>query len=214
VLKKQIFISALAALVLSLHTTASYSQVSVDIDAETARRAVGTMFLEDLSVNDNAYIYSNLCVKDNGLYITGWTVPANHSKDTYTDSGVTLQIRVLSGRRLAVWFVDARQVQLKAQGNPSAGAVLSKEEYDKAVRRDIERIFSGDLFHTPMCDDELRSNPLRKTDLFAVDTLNGYKKLSDVLRSVSTSPSKQLLFQRVGFDRTVEDQQDALAVLP
>jgi hypothetical protein len=61
---------------------------------------------------------------------------------------------------------------------------LSKEEYNKAVRDAINNIFTGGFFGTHMCEDELKSNPLRKTDLFAVDSLNGYNKLSDLLKSV------------------------------
>jgi len=170
-----------------------FSQVSIDIDANQARRAVNETILEDLAVNDTAYVYGGFCVKDGALYIPGWVVPTNYSTSTYTESGVTMQVRILPGKRLSATFVDARQAQLKAQGNPNAGSVLSKEEYDKAVRERINRIFQGGggLFAANLsCDDTLKFNPLRKTDLYAVDSLNGHKKLSELLASVTSTQSK------------------------
>jgi hypothetical protein len=163
----------------------SLSQVTVDIDAETARRAANRTFLEDLAVNDNAYTYQNFCIKEDALYLPGWTTPINYTNDTYTASGIVVQVRILPGKRLAARFVDARQTQLKAQGNPTAPAILSKEEYNKSVRDEIENIFSGGFFGTPLCDDVIKANPLRKADLFAVDSLNGYKRLSELLKAVS-----------------------------
>jgi hypothetical protein len=119
--------------------------------------------------------------------MSGWTVPINYSNDTDTASGVILHIRIQPGKRLTAEFVDARQVQLKAQGNPNAAIVLSKDEYNKAVRDKIEQIFSGGFFGTVSCEDVLKSNTLRKTELFAVENLNGYKKLSELLKAVSAA---------------------------
>jgi hypothetical protein len=177
------FIATLVAC--GIFSISSSSQVAVDIDSETARRAANRTLLDDLSVNDNAYIYQNFCIKENVLFIPGWTTPINYTNDTHTASGIILHIRTLPGKRLTTQFVDARQVQLKAQGNPAAAAILSKDEYNKAVRDGIERIFSGGLFGTPLCDDELKANPLRKTELFAVDSLNGYN--TDLRRFLDAS---------------------------
>ena len=155
----------------------SFSQVMIDIEANVARHAANQTTLDDLSVNDTAYIYDGFCIKDGALYIPGWVVPVNYSNDTYTASGVILQLRVLPGKRLSATYVDARQVQLKAQGNTNAASVLSKEDYNKSVREAINQIFHGGFFGTVTCEDELKSNPLRKTEFFAIDSLNGHKKL-------------------------------------
>jgi hypothetical protein len=60
----------LVALIVSVIATFnSYAQVSLDIDIETARRAASKTFVDDLSVNDNAYIYQNFRIKDDALYV-------------------------------------------------------------------------------------------------------------------------------------------------
>jgi hypothetical protein len=174
-----------------LYSDPSVSQVIIDIDANVARRAANETVLEDLSVNDTAYIYGSFCIKDNALYIPGWVVPANYSDSTYTASGVILQLRVLPGKRLSATYVDARQVQLKAQGSTNASSVLSKEEYNKSVKEKINQIFhGGSFFGTPACEEELKFNPLRKTEFFAIDSLNGHKKLSEALNSLSSTQLK------------------------
>jgi hypothetical protein len=165
----------------------------IDIDSDTARRAANRTQIEDLSVNDTAYVSGGFCIKDGGVYIPGWVTPTDYSTATWTASGVLTQIQIVAGKRVTARFVDARQAQLKAQGNPNAAPVLSREEFNKGVIGVINEIFGGGLFFGTMtCDDVARFNPLRKLNLYAIDSFNGYKKLSQLLTSVQSklpSPS-------------------------
>lgn len=42
----------------------AYAQVKLDVTEPDARKAAGIVYLEDLSVNDKAFIYNDFCVKD------------------------------------------------------------------------------------------------------------------------------------------------------
>lgn len=175
--------SAFAALVLFLISQTVHAEVLIDIDADTARKAVQDTTLDDLSINDSVMIYKNFCIKDNRLYILGWTNPANLATSTYTADGVILKAIVLPGKKLKLTYVDAAQAQSVARGNTTAPAVLSSEAYSREVRTDINRIFGGGFFGTVSCEAEQGQNPLRKLTLFDIESLNGFTSLSALLKS-------------------------------
>jgi hypothetical protein len=122
------------------------AQVTIDISADAARKAAGTIYLEDLAVHDTALIYENFCVKDGSLYVPGWTIPANLAADTYTASGLILRIEIMPGRKIKGTWVDAAKAQRIAKGNTDTTDVISKENYNQAVRKAIARIFDGGFF--------------------------------------------------------------------
>src|SRR5262249_30881890 len=121
-----------------------------------------------------------------GLYIASWTAPDDLAGQADDASGVVLSVEVLPSKKLRGVYVDARQAQLKARGNADAPASLSNEDYRRAVRQQISWIFEGAEFGTLSCDDVAKSNPLRTGDFYAVESLNGYTTLSQLLRSVAT----------------------------
>jgi hypothetical protein len=65
---------------------------------------------------------------------------------------------------------------------------MSKADYNHEVRDRIAEIFDGDKFFsgTSSCDEVERINPLRHTDLYAVESINGFTKLSDLLAPVKS----------------------------
>jgi hypothetical protein len=161
------------------------AQVTIDISADAARKAAGIIYLEDLAVHDIALIYENFCVKDGGLYVPGWTIPANLAADTYTASGLILRIEIMPGRKIKGTWVDAAKAQRIAKGNTDTTDVLSKENYNQAVRRAISRIFDGGYFGVNSCDEIQRENALRPLTVYPLESINGFTKLSDLLASVT-----------------------------
>lgn len=92
----------IAVFLIIVSCTTAIAQVTIDISADEARKVAGIIYLEDLAVHDTALIYQNFCVKDSGLYIPGWTVPANLAADSYTASGIILRIEIIPGGMLRV----------------------------------------------------------------------------------------------------------------
>lgn len=186
----------LALMLMACFASSAEAQVAVDINSDTARRAADTKTLDDLAVNDTALFWGNaFCVQDNALYMPGWTEPLNLATGGYAVTGaVALRVEVLPGKKLRGRFVDAAQAQKIAQGDTAAPSNMTKGDYNKVVIDKIEALFHGGyLFGTQLCEEAQRQNPLRKLNLFAVESLNGYTKLSDLLASVtggSTSASK------------------------
>ena len=176
---------ALAIMFAVLFSETGRAEVLIDIDADTARKSAQETTLEDLSVNDSVLIYKNFCIKDDRLYILGWTTPANLGASNYTASGVILKAVVLPGKKLKLTYVDAAQAQSIARGNTLAPAVLSPKDYNRHIRDDIYRVFSGGLFGTTLCDSEHVQNPLRRMTLFDIESLNGFTSLAALLKSVS-----------------------------
>ncbi len=174
---------AAAILAFGMLSDDAIAEMLIDVDADMTRKVVQETTLEDLSINDSAIIYSNFCVKDNRLYILGWTTPTNLATASYSATGVTLKAVVLPGKRLKITYVDAAQAQAVAKGNTSAPPVLSPADYKRAVREDVNRIFTGGLFSTETCDDEQRRNPLQKLALFDIESINGQTSISGLLKS-------------------------------
>src|SRR4051794_20059439 len=90
-------------------------------------------------------------------------------------TGVLLRVEVMPGKRLRGTYIDAAQAQKKAKGELSAPPALSPEQYKKELLSAITTIFLGGVWGVQTCDEEQRQNPLRKTSLFALENLNGFK---------------------------------------
>ncbi|MEI6730240.1 MAG: hypothetical protein WCL30_03190 [Pseudomonadota bacterium] len=160
--------------------------MKIDINSDDARKAINKTIIDDLAVHDTALIYESFCVKDGGLYIPNWITPANLADSTYNASGIILRIEILPGKRMKGNFINAAKAQNVAKGNQNAQAVLSKDDYNKEVRESINRIFQGGEFGVKNCDEEQKSNPLRQTTLYSVESINGFSKLSELLAAVKS----------------------------
>jgi len=186
-------VSAIGAIVgfltCSINTSA---QVKLDISSDQARKAAGVTTLDDLSIHDTALIYQNFCIKDGGLYVPGWTVPANLSADSpsWTASGIILRIEILPAKTIKGVWVDAVKAQHIAQGNTTAPSVLSMDEYNKLVRQSINQLFAGGSFGVNDCAELQKKNLMRQMTLYAVETINGYSKISELLASVKPKSDK------------------------
>jgi len=167
-----------------LSSVQANAQFLVDIDSDTVKRAVGTTTLDDLSINDTALVYRDFCVRDNKLFLPGWSTLADLASSTYASTGVILKLTILPGKRAAATYVDAAQAQSVAKGNSNAPPVLAKGDYDKAVLDEIDSIYRGGLWGTLPCDQEQDANPLRPLKLLEVDTINGFKSMSELLASI------------------------------
>lgn len=196
-IKKQIIIDGVPRMTISARLPATSAvvfgllacveasaQVKIDISSEDARKAAGVTYLDDLAVHDTALIYQHFCIKDGGLYVPGWTAPADLASSNHASSGIILRIEILPGKKIKGEWVDAAKAQRVAQGNSGAPAVLSKEDYNKEAREAINRLFKGGVFGVNSCDDEQRQNPLRPMSLFMVESINGFSKISELLASV------------------------------
>ncbi|ASP66414.1 hypothetical protein [Sinorhizobium meliloti] len=157
----------------------------IDIDADAVKAAVQMTTLDDLSVNDSVLVYQNFCIKDDRLFVPGWTSPSNLGTANYSADSVILRAIVLPGKKLKMTYIDSAQAQSVAKGNTNAPPVLSTEDYKKEVREDINRLFTGGLFTTVTCDEQQRQNPLRKLTVYEVESINGFNSLSELLKSVS-----------------------------
>ena len=177
-------ISAIFLFISALSISQAFAQVTIDVDSETARKASGETNLSDLSVNDTAIIYSTFCATDKNLYLPGWKSPTNLADATYAATGVLLKVVILPGKRVKLTYVDAAQAQSIAKGNASAPAVLSKEAYAKAVMSDVANIFDGGLFGTEDCEQLRARNPLRPLELYEVDSINGFRTISELMKSI------------------------------
>jgi hypothetical protein len=177
-------ISFVAAVTLAASTMTSgkaFSQVKLDVTRDVARQAAGETTIDDLAVHDTAFVYRPYCIKDSALYIPGWTTPLDLAATSYDQTGTVLKIEILPGKRLKGTFVDAAQAQRVARGATNAPSSLSKEDYGRSIISTINGLFSGGAFGTNDCDEELRTNPLQKTTLYVVDSLNGFHKISELL---------------------------------
>jgi hypothetical protein len=166
------------------------AQVKMDVTSEDARKAAGQVYLDDLAVHDTALIYQNFCIKDGGLYVPGWTNPADLADTSWASTGIILRIEILPAKKIKGVWVDAAKAQHVAQGNTTASSTLNKEDYNKAVRDAVNRLFVGGDFGVNSCDDEQRQNPLRPMSLFSVESINGFTRISELLASVRSKADK------------------------
>jgi hypothetical protein len=164
----------------------AWAQVLIDIDSDAAKKANDIRSLNDLTVNDAALFYSgSFCVQNNMLYMPGWLQPADLAHSSYAQTGLMIRVEVLPAKKLRARFIDGAQAQEIAQGKPTAPSTMTNDEYNKAIIDTIYGWFRGGFFGTHLCEEEQRQSPLRKLNLFAVESLNGYTKISDLLASVT-----------------------------
>jgi hypothetical protein len=168
-----------------LFSAPTCAQVKIDVPAETARRAANTTYLDDLAVHDTALIYQSVCVDNGALFVPGWTHPADLASSTYAASGLILRIEVLPGKKLKAILVDAAQAQAIAKGHSNEPKTLSTSDYNSAVIAYVHRFYEGGLFGVITCEEERRLNPLRTLNLFSLENINGFVKISELLASVT-----------------------------
>jgi hypothetical protein len=161
------------------------AQMKIDLPAETARRAANKTYLDDLAVRDTAFIYRNVCIENGGLFVPGWTVPADLANSNYPASGLILRIEVLPGKRLKGTLVDAAQAQGIAKGRTNEPKALSESAFKQAVIDYVNGLYDGGWWGVTSCEEERRSNPLRTLNLFSLESINGFSKVSELLASVT-----------------------------
>jgi hypothetical protein len=161
------------------------AQMKVDLPAETARRAANKTYLDDLAVRDTAFIYQNMCIDNGSLFVPGWTVPTDLANSDYKASGLILRIEVLPGKKLKGTLVDAAQAQGIAKGRTNEPKALSESAFKQAVIDYVNGLYIGGWFGVSSCEDERRANPLRTLNLFSLESINGFSKVSDLLASVT-----------------------------
>lgn len=164
--------------------TSSVAQVLMDAPYDRVLRANAQTTLDDLSINDTALIYRQVCLEGREMKVMGWAEPSDLANSTYNSSGILLKVTVLPGRRLRGTFVDAAQAQAIAKGNPSAPPVLSESDLKKEVREWLGQIYEGGYFGMATCEQTASENPLREMTLFTLDSLNGATTISELLDSV------------------------------
>ena len=179
------FIFTFAILAAALIVVPANAQVKIDVSDEMARRAADVTYLDDLAVYDTALIYQNICIENEGLFVPGWTTPANLAAETYKAAGLIMRIEVLPGKKLKATLIDAAQAREVAKGNTKAPRSLSEPEYRVDVIKYVKQIFDGGAFGIDTCAEERRVNPLRILNLFSLESINGFTKLSELLAYVT-----------------------------
>lgn len=169
----------------SLSPNSSYSQMKLDTPADSVRRLANETYIEDLTVNDTAHVYNNICIENGGMYLPGWTQPADLANSSYAQTGVILKIQVLPGKKLKTTLVDAAQAQAVAKGKSNEPASLDPAAYRKAVIDYVNGLYKGTFFGPRLCEEERRGNPVRTLTLYPVESINGYSKISDLIASFS-----------------------------
>ena len=164
--------------------TSARADVTIDVTIEQLRVAGDNFQLDDLSVNDTAYLYGSFCYEDNKLFLPENVRSLDFAGDTYDASGVAYQVKVLPGRKVSVRIVDARQTQLVARGNPSAPPVLTRDELKEAVLRHLSALFFGRFFASPSCAVQRNEASLVPLGFFTVESINGYTSLSALIKSL------------------------------
>jgi hypothetical protein len=159
------------------------SQVKIDISSDDARKAAAITTIDDLSVHDSALIYESYCIKDEALYVPGWTRPADLASSNYPATGLMLRIEVLPGKRLKGTLVDAAKAQQVAKGNASTTSTMSKDEYNSNIISIVNRILDGGDWGVKSCEFEKNFAPLKVMNLYSIDSINGHTKLSELLAS-------------------------------
>jgi hypothetical protein len=103
-----------------------------------------------------------------------------------TGGGTILKIEVLPGKKLKATYVDATQAQKIARGQPRAVSNISKDDYNNSIIEEIDSLFDPGIFvDVRDCDELIKLNFMRPTQLYAIDTLNGFTKISELLASVT-----------------------------
>jgi hypothetical protein len=183
--KGAFFQAALSLAIIGPSTITAQSQVRLDVPADTVRRLAKKTYIEDLAVNDTAHIFWSVCIENGALYVPGWTSPADLGSQSYAQTGVVLRITVLPGKKIRGVLVDAAQAQAVAKGKSNEPPSLNPDAYKEAVLDYVNNIYAGGTWGPFLCEDERRLNPLRTLTLYAVESINGFSKISDLLASLS-----------------------------
>jgi hypothetical protein len=165
----------------------AYAQVKIDVSAETARRAAKETYFDDLAVHDTALIYQSICTENDGLFVPGWTSPADLTASDYKATGVIMRVEVLPGKKLKATLIDAAQAQGIAKGHSNEPKTLSASDYNVQVINWVNRLFAGGDWGVNTCEEERRENPLRTLNLFSIESINGFTKISELLASVTST---------------------------
>ena len=184
--KSRLVLFALALQAATLIVVPAYAQVKIDVSAETARRAANKTYLDDLAVHDTALIYQSICIENESLFVPGWTIPADLAASDYKATGLMLRIEVLPGKKLKATLIDAAQGQGIAKGHSNEPKTLSASDYNVEVINYVNGLFAGGAFGVDTCEEERRANPLRTLNLFSIESINGFTKISELLASVTS----------------------------
>jgi hypothetical protein len=168
-----------------LFTASTYAQVKIDVPADIARRAANKTYLDDLAVHDTALFYQSLCVESGSLFVPGWTPPADLANSSFPATGLIMRVEVLPGKKLKATLIDAAQAQGIARGRSNEPKALSMSDYNAAVIDYVNRLYEGGDFGVPTCEEERRLNSLRTLNLFSLESINGFTKISELLASVT-----------------------------
>jgi hypothetical protein len=185
-MKRLLLIFVLVEAAASLFAAPIYAQMKIDVPAETVRRAANTTYLDDLAVHDTAMIHPNFCVQNGALFVPGWTVPADLANSNYVPTGVIMRIEVFPGKTLKGTLIDAAQAQGIAKGRWNEPKTLSASDYNAAVINYVNLLYDGGrFFGVQTCEEERRANTLRTLNLFSLESINGFTKISELLASVT-----------------------------
>ena len=183
IIKTALFKASFSLAMACLFAGAAQSQVKLDAPADLVRRLAKQTYLEDLAVNDTAFLYSSSCIENGALFVPGWTRPADLGASDYAQTGVIIRITVQPGKKLRATLVDAAQAQAVAKGKLNASPSLTPEAYKEAVVTYVNNIYTGGIFGPLLCEDERRMNPLRTLTLYPIESINGFSKISDLIAS-------------------------------
>jgi hypothetical protein len=82
-------------------------------------------------------------------------------------------------------LIDAAQAQGIAKGLTKEPISLPEAEYRAEVIKFVKQLLDGGTFGIGTCDEERRVNPFRTLNLFSVESINGFTKISELLSSVA-----------------------------
>ena len=101
--------------------------------------------LDDLAVHDSALIYQSICIENEGLFVPGWTIPADLAAESYKATGLMLRIEVLPGKKLKAILIDAAQAQGIAKGHSNEPKTLTASDYNVEVINYVNGLFAGGI---------------------------------------------------------------------
>jgi hypothetical protein len=182
---KRFLLTLLMAQAILVFPVSIYAQMKIDLPADTLRKLANVTYLDDLAIHDTALIAKYLCIDNGAIFVPGWTTLADLGNAQYQASGVMLRVEVLPGKKLKGTLIDAAQAQAVAKGRPNVPGTLSTAEYNNEVITYVDGLYKGGGFGIETCEEERRQNPLRTLNLFSLESINGFTKISDLIASVT-----------------------------
>lgn len=177
----------IGTLALMASVVVAQADVVLDVTYDQVKAASNSLDLGDLSVNDTAFLYNPFCFEDNKLFVPVTERPTDLAGSEYDASGIIYQVKVLPGHKLSIRIVDARQAQLIARGTVDAAPSLSQPDFNSKIVDGIEALFRDNFFSSPICAVARSKSPLIDLQLYTVESINGFNKLSDLLQSALPS---------------------------